>query len=323
MSTNAPFIKWSGSKRFQAEAIAGFFPRKINTYYECFLGGGSVLRELLERIYTGRISCENIICGDLNADLISVFNVFLNDRKGLFEYYRHMYAELKKLSGFDPVKDKAYTKEHCRNAQPLYYEYRKKYNDMPKDNPERPYIFYWLTRTCFNGLIRYNPKGEFNTPFHVAGRLGITPEKLEKVFAEWGVRVDMMKGRISFVNKSYDDTVQNAGRGDVVYMDPPYENTTGMYFAGGFDTVKMYGAIRRIEKNGAKVLLSYDGFTGDDDRTADVPRDIYKYHTYIMNTRSAFKLLKSNSAGTSKTDDVRDSLYLSFVPETAEPAGLF
>jgi hypothetical protein len=40
-------IKWTGSKRRQAKQIVAQFPRKIATYYEPFLGSGSVLYELL------------------------------------------------------------------------------------------------------------------------------------------------------------------------------------------------------------------------------------------------------------------------------------
>lgn len=250
-------------------------------------------------------------------------DVFLKDRSGLYDYYCKQYYELKFRSGYDETKDREFTKDHCRDAQSLYYENRKKYNGMNSDDPEKPYIFYWLTRTSFNGLIRYNAKGEFNAPFHVAGRLGITPAELKKVFDEWGNLIDNMAGRIIFLNESYDKVICNAYDGDVIYMDPPYENTKGMYFANGFDQMKMYDVIRTVENNGAKVLLSYDGFTGKNDRTAAVPKNIYEYHTYINNTRSAFKLLKSDSVGTSKYDDVKDSLYISYIPDIDMPKKLF
>lgn len=42
-----PVIKWSGSKRTQAGDILAWFPKEIDTYYEPFCGGASVLRRLL------------------------------------------------------------------------------------------------------------------------------------------------------------------------------------------------------------------------------------------------------------------------------------
>lgn len=317
--SNAPLLKWTGSKRFQAKAIVDYFPKEINTYYECFLGGGSVLHELLNKIAEGKIKCKNIVCCDINKDLISIFNIFLNNRQSLFDYYCEQRKELVKRSGFNEEIEKEFTREHTKNCQTLYYENREKYNTIDINNPERPYLFYWLSRTCFNGLIRFNPKGKFNASFHVGGKLGITPTELQDVFDSWGYVIDKMNGNIKFINDSFHNIVKNAKEGDVVYMDPPYENTTGMYFCEKFDTNLLYSVIRNIESNGAKVLLSYDGFTGNENRTANVPTDIYKYHTYIKSTRSSFKLLKSNSTGQSKTDDVSDSLYLSYVPKIKEP----
>lgn len=321
--SSAPLIKWSGSKRFQAKAIVDYFPKKIDTYYECFLGGGSVLHELLNRIAEGKIQCQNIVCCDLNKDLISIFNIFLKDRKSLFDYYCKQREELVRRSGFNEEHEKIFTREHVNNCQSLYYENRDKYNNMDKDDPERPYLFYWLTRTCFNGLIRFNPKGHFTASFHVGGRLGIKPNELQDVFDAWGYVMDKMDGRIEFINDSFHNVVKTACHGDVVYMDPPYENTPGLYFAEEFSTDLLYKTIKDIEWNGANVLLSYDGFTGDDDRTANVPKEIYKYHTYVKSGRSSFKLLKSNSAGQSKVDDVSDSLYLSYMPQIKEKKKLF
>lgn len=321
--SNAPLIKWTGSKRFQAKAIVDFFPKKIDTYYECFLGGGSVLHELLNRIAEGKIQCNKIVCCDVNSDLISIFNIFKNDRQSLFDYYCKQREELVRRAEFDEEKEKIFTREHVLKCQSLYYENRDKYNNMDKNDPERPYIFYWLSRTCFNGLIRYNPKGHFNASFHVGGRLGIKPNELNDTFDAWGYVIDLMGDNIEFINDSFDNVVKNAGKGDVVYMDPPYENTTGMYFCETFNTELLYNTIRKLENQGADVLLSYDGFTGNDNRTVDVPKDIYKYHTYVKSARSSFKLLKSNSAGQSKTDDVSDSLYISYIPKIKEKNKLF
>lgn len=45
-----PVIKWSGSKRNQCNDIIGLFPLEIDTYYEPFCGGCSILRGLIETI---------------------------------------------------------------------------------------------------------------------------------------------------------------------------------------------------------------------------------------------------------------------------------
>ena len=308
-TSKTPFIKWTGSKRKQAPYIVDQFPKEIDTYYECFLGGGSVLHELLNRVSTGEYKVKKIICSDVNRDLIDIFNIFKNKdtRQKLFDYYSNLHYQLIDRADIPNTPDQT---EQVKKSQTLYYEMRDKLNSMKPGDEERPYIFYWITRTCFNGLIRYNPKGKFNSPFHVAGRFGIKPEELKNVFESWGYVMDNVD--IEFVCESYDEVIKNAHGGDVVYMDPPYENTTGMYFSNSFDPEHMYDIIENISNNGAKVLLSYDGFSGDkDDRTADV-RKWYVRHEYVNSGHSSFKKLKSKSCGTASKDLVRDSLYMNF-----------
>lgn len=61
-------IKWSGSKRSQCKEIINNFPKEIDTYYELFLGGGSVFLELLSN---EEIQVNKFIVNDLNSDLIN------------------------------------------------------------------------------------------------------------------------------------------------------------------------------------------------------------------------------------------------------------
>ena len=65
-----PVIKWTGSKRSQSEYIISLFPKQIETYYEPFVGGGSILMQLLlSDIKVGRY-----ICSDINKDLIGLWD---------------------------------------------------------------------------------------------------------------------------------------------------------------------------------------------------------------------------------------------------------
>ena len=314
-----PFIKWSGSKRKQAPYIVSKFPKEINTYYECFLGGASVLHELLNQIACGSISCKHIVCSDINKDLINVWNMFKNPdtRQKLYDGYCELHKALKRrgeyIEGTEP------NRTHITKCQTLYYETRQQYNDYIDRNEysnKRTIIFYWITRTCFNGLIRYNPKtNHFNASFHVGGRFGITPNELQSVFKSWGCVIDSFiknGGTIEFVNKSYDDVICDAKEGDVVYMDPPYENATGMYFCKELDTKYFWNVLSKLNTKNVKWLLSYDGLSGDNDATANVP-NIYKTHEYVNSGHSSFKKLKSKSTKEKKNKDVvKDSLYINY-----------
>ena len=64
-----PVIKWSGSKRSQCENILGYFPQSMDTYYEPFCGGCSMLMGLIN----SEISVKRYVCSDINQDLISLW----------------------------------------------------------------------------------------------------------------------------------------------------------------------------------------------------------------------------------------------------------
>ena len=306
--TKAPLIKWSGSKRKQAPQIVEYFPQHIHTYYEPFLGGGSVFHELLNQVYEGSIKVDRFVCGDLNEDLMNIWKVFLNDSNKLFDYYCDHRDTLFKYSGLTSY-DLKIDKDHIKAASKFYYEERERFNHMLKSDPERPLLFFWITKTCFNGLIRYNPRGDFNVPYHVAGGLGQTPENLEKVMDAWK---EVMKGQdIQFICDSYDNIIRNAKQFDIVYLDPPYSNFTGMYFANSFDKEHLFYELYCLNSTDVQWFLSYDGKTGEEDRTENVPHNLYSKHVYINSGVSNFKKLKSKSVGTSANDIVYDSLYIS------------
>lgn len=87
-----PVIKWSGSKRSQASEIIKYFPKNIDTYYEPFIGGGSMMRELLD----SDIKVNKIICSDINEDLINLWNSIKNDFEGVYWHYKSLWVELNK-----------------------------------------------------------------------------------------------------------------------------------------------------------------------------------------------------------------------------------
>jgi len=310
ISNKQVFIKWTGSKRKQAPEIVNNFPKEINTYYECFLGGGSVLHELLNRIYSGEIKCKKIICCDINPDLIGIWNMLKNNRQELFDYYVSQYNEIIRR-GEEAKKITDVSAEITKAMGTLYYENRDKMNSLPVGCKERIKLFYWITRTCFNGLIRYNPKGKFNASYHVAARNGVSPTELKKTFDAWGKVIDNVD--IEFYCKNYDEVISNAKEGDVIYMDPPYENVTGMYFAGTFNNKSMFDIIRNLTKNNVKVFMSYDGKSGSTDYTSDsVPSDLFVRHIYVNSGHSSFKKLKSKSVGTDNKAMLYDSLYINY-----------
>ena len=283
-----PVIKWTGSKRSQAGQIISLMPKEIDTYYEPFVGGGSVFARLVEACEDGLIKVNRFVLSDANKELIAMFMIIKHYPQRLIEDYTARYNQIASLST-----------EPERNAH--FVNIRNNYNKISDKDPIRPYIFYWLLRTCFNGLIRYNKNGEFNTAYHPT-RLGMKPEKLAPIILEWS-RV-MNKYNVELVYGDYKDVISSAKENDFVYMDPPYAKSGGMYFAEEFNNNELFDFINNLS---CKWALSYDGTSGKENNTFAVPEHIYKIHKYLDASYSSFKkIVKQEEA------KVNDSIYLNY-----------
>lgn len=283
-----PIIKWTGSKRFQSTEIVDNFPKNINTYYELFLGGGSVLGEYLTRLESNEYKCDRIICSDTNIDLINIWKLIKDSPEFFIEEYTKLYNI---FSNFKNDNDK----------KKFYIEIRDKYNMYRKNNldfPERYIYFNWLLRNCFNGLVRYNKYGDFNTSCHFS-RNGIKPDKLEKIIEEWTILLN--KHNVEFYCQSYLE-FKEFNKNDLIYMDPPYANDGGMYDFDSFDNNEFFDWLRTVN---CKYLLSYDGKSGEVNNTFEVPKNVYDEHKYIYSSQSSFKRIVKN-----EYVDVFDSLYI-------------
>lgn len=276
---NSPLIKYSGSKRSQSEAIVNIMPKEIDTYYEPFCGGCSVFYRLIN----SDVKVKKYIISDINKDVIELLNVVKNDSKR--ELIKNYEDNWNKISSYKDIKER----------QEFYNSVRDRFNKS-----HNPYDFMFLTRTAFNGLIRYNSKGDFNASYHWT-RLGMQPEKLEKIINDWH---DIIKfNDVEFRYCEYNDIIPD-NENDFMYLDPPYANSPGLYF-GYIDYNKLFEYLKNIK---CKYALSFDGYSGKSNNTFDVPKEIYEKHIYIESGTSSFKKI----TGISNKDVVKDSLYLNF-----------
>jgi DNA adenine methylase len=264
-----PFIKWSGSKRSQAREIISYFPKEFDVYFEPFLGSGAVL---------GHLKPKKAVGADINKPLISLWKELQNNPKKIADDYRKKWNALQK------------------NGHTYFYKVRAKFN---KD--QSPLDFLFLTRTCVNGLIRYNKNGEFNNSLHHT-RKGIHPDQLEKIILEWSSTVIKHK----FIDYDYKKTTRSANERDFIYLDPPYFNTGTRYFGTiGYQSFLEY--LNDLNKRGVRFALSYDGKRGEQSYVVDIPKNLYKRHILIHSGNSTF-----NKVQNGKIEKVHESLYLNY-----------
>ena len=124
-----PVIKWSGSKRSQASKIKSFFPETFGTYYEPFIGGGSMLYA---------ISPSKSICGDICVSLIDLWNEIKEHPEQLASEYEVRWSRL---------QNEGYT---------AYYDIRDNFNQH--NNPQDLLFLSLLSssvRPVLRGLFLY------------------------------------------------------------------------------------------------------------------------------------------------------------------------
>lgn len=270
-----PVIKWSGSKRSQAEEILKYFPQEIDTYYEPFCGGCSVLRRLLE----ADISVKKYVCSDINEDLINLWNMIKKEPMEVINHYTELWGILNKDSDLDRKRE-------------YFNEVRNRLN-----KEHNPLDFMFIMRTTTNGMPRYNKSGAFNNSFHIT-RNGIKTETFKDIVYEWSELLN--KNDVEFHCLDYSMIKPN--KEDLVYLDPPYNSTKGMYY-GKIDNDLLFEWLKKLS---CVYIMSYDGKSGDIDNTYDLPTDLYDKHIYLKSGNSSFK----RTIGKSIDSMVYESLYI-------------
>lgn len=263
-------IKWSGSKRSQAKVIVDEI-RKINfeTYYEPFLGSGAVLGELKPK---------SAVVSDIYEPLIGLWQLVKKNPEELSRRYEEMWLSLQSTG---------YT---------YYYSVRDKFNS---NHLSEDLLF--LSRTCVNGLIRFNSKGEFNNALHHS-RKGMEPTKLAKIIKEWSVLLKDYK----IIAGDYREITKNATAKDLIYLDPPYFNNKNRYLEN-IDHKIFVEYLEELNSRGIKYVLSYDGRSESRIYNHEIPRHLYKRKLEIKSGLSAFKKLQDKTR-----DMVHESLYVNF-----------
>ena len=173
---------------------------------------------------------------DINQDLISCFH-YLQDEKHLFiEFCRQFF-------------------QAHYNSKPAFHGLRTEFNTT-SDKRLKAALFIYLNRHCFNGLMRYNQDGLFNTSFGEYKK-PYYPEKEMLVFAE--------KASVAtIVCSNYIQSMENAVKGDVIYCDPPYVPLSvtasfTKYHSTGFERVDQENLVllaRELAKKGIPVVIS-------------------------------------------------------------------
>ncbi len=221
-----PFLKWAGGKYRVLPHILAALPDG-KRLIEPFVGSGALFLNTGFKKYQ---------LADANVDLINL--------------YRHLQAE---GESFIRYSQSLFVPEN--NNEEAFYRLRAEFN-ATADSRRKSALFVYLNRHCFNGLCRYNGKGEYNVPF---GRYKAPAFPVKEMAAFHD------KARhATFEVADFRTTMERARRGDVVYCDPPYVPLTATsnftaYAAGGFgmeEQQALADMAEKLRKRGVTVLIS-------------------------------------------------------------------
>lgn len=198
----APPVKCQGIKT----KLVPFIARNIRwdgegRWVEPFMGSGVV---------AFNIRPNRALLADTNKHIIGLYNELKQnriDKNIVKQYLLEMGAEL------------------LEKGEDFYYQVREEFNQSGGSLP-----FLFLNRSCFNGLMRFNSRGNFNVPF------GKKPERFRQAYITkivnqiaW-VQSVLHSVDWEFVVSDYKNILHQAKVEDFVYMDPPYIGRHTDYF---------------------------------------------------------------------------------------------
>ncbi len=209
----SPALKWAGGKRWQVPHLKPLWAQHSGRrLVEPFCGGLAV---------TLGLSPNRALLNDANPHLIN--------------FYRWLQKGLR----IDLPME---------NDEALFYQHRDRFNALLAGGKgasrESAALFYYLNRTCFNGLCRFNRSGEFNVPFGRYTRIGYTRDftPYRDVFADWAIT-------------STDVEAVPLQRSDFVYADPPYDVEFTQYAKDGFTWDDQQRTAQWLAKHHGPVVL--------------------------------------------------------------------
>ena len=270
-----PLIKYRGGKSKEIPNIQKHIPQFTGRYIEPFFGGGALYFHL---------EPQNALINDINTKLIGFYDGVKNDYPHLhtelaevekiYETNRRDFDELKKLHPTERVEDK---------NEDFYYKIRDMYNGLAEKKYSDALIYFFINKTAYSGMIRYNAKGEFNVPFGRYQHLNTSLVSQE--------HSDLLSHTQIF-NKDYKEIFDMTAADDFVFLDPPYDCVFSDYgneeYKDGFSDDSHRKLAQDFKNLGCKALLVIGKTPLTEELYGSMIVDEYA-KKYAVNIRNRFK----------------------------------
>lgn len=269
-----PVLKYRGGKSREILRFLQYIPDNFNRYIEPFFSGGAVFFYL---------EPDNAIINDLNGRLMMFYQQLRDDYPAmriqldeLQRQYEVNQAEYKRLKALSPD-------ERVPNAnEDLYYKIRELFNH-PDDSFLDGVLYFFINKTAYSGMIRYNNSGEYNVPFGRYPNLNthlVTAQHSE------------LLQRAELFNMDYRKIFDMAGEDDFIFLDPPYDCIFNDYgnidMMNGFDETEHRRLAEDFRNLSCRALMVIGKTPLTEELYSGYIFDEY-YKNYAVNIRNRFK----------------------------------
>lgn len=200
-----PVLKYRGGKQREIPEFIGQIPRHFHRYFEPFLGGGSVFFYL---------EPQHAVIGDVNERLITFYTQLRNQYPLMREQLDALQREYEEnQAAFEELK-RLNPDQRCENQnEALYYSLRQQYNH-PTGQYLDGVLYYFINKTAYSGMLRFNGSGEYNVPFGRYRRFNTAVVSQEH---------SNLLQQATVLQADYRQLFAMAQPADFMFLDPPYD----------------------------------------------------------------------------------------------------
>lgn len=274
------FLRWVGSKKKHYAQLEDIMPKDIQTFYDPFVGGGSLLF---------MIKPKHAVINDVNQDLMDTYRIMSDKLE-----FESLVLLLKTLQDI--------------KSEQLYYQIRSydKHPDWSKVNRLVVALrFIFLNRTAFKGVYRVNEKGFNNVP---VDKVRITDAFDIVNFKQLQEAHDYLSNHIIHIHSTnqFETLLEEAKEGDFVVLDPPYHNNltqdggNAIYYGTQFtndDQKRVADIFKELTKKKVKAIA----FNYDTD--------------FILSLYEGFEIIHPKRKLTLRKEELNEIFILNYMPE--------
>lgn len=270
-----PLVKYRGGKSKEIPRLEKHIPDFNGRYIEPFFGGGALFFHL---------EAKKAIINDINSKLMDFYKGVKLD----FDNLKDELSEIEKIykinrQKFEELKVETPNERVADDNETLYYQIRNMFNDLTEKKYSDALLYFFINKTAYSGMIRYNSKGEFNVPYGRYKNLNtsLVTKKHSQLLANTEI-----------YNYDYKAIFEMANEDDFIFLDPPYDCVFSDYgnveYKDGFNEKNHIELANAYKQLNCKALMVIGRTPLTEKLYGDMIVDEYG-KSYAVNIRNRFK----------------------------------